>query len=248
MTSKARRTAVGLSMLAALAAVGGAAHATIRDTGSVIHGCRHDHSGHLRVIEGEPETCQESETPLDWNQMGPQGPPGDAGAQGEQGPQGEPGPEGPQGPQGPQGPAGPQGPQGPAGIVSAYFAGSRAHVTIPTAYTTLLSLDLPAGAWYLEGKISVGNWSGQRVPVLCSIWGGFYKTTVSIAAPTSFPGPGGDAVTVPVSGVIRLSAPSRVEIQCVSNTGDPARTAFAEGRHLTAVALANFVVQQDPDV
>ena len=151
MTSKARRTAVGLSVLAALAAVGGAAHATIRDTGSVIHGCRHDHSGHLRVIEGEPETCRESETPLDWNQMGPQGPPGDTGAQGEQGPEGEPGPEGP---------------QGPAGIVSAYFAGSRTHVTIPTAYTTLLSLDLPAGAWYLEGKISVGNWSGQRVPVL----------------------------------------------------------------------------------
>lgn len=224
-----------IAFAAVAAAASGIAYATVSASDRVIHGCVHDASRHLRVIDPAAETCRQSESPLDWNQQGPQGDPG---------PQGEPGAPGPQGE---VGPPGPQGPPGPPGGAAAYFAGSRTHVTIPTAYTNLLALDLPAGTWYLEGKVSVGNWSGQRVPVLCSIWGGFYKTTVSVAAPTSFPGPGGDAVTVPVSGVIRFAAPGQAQIQCVSNTGNPAVVAFAEGRHLTAVQLSSVTIQQDPD-
>ncbi len=170
------------------------------------------------------------------------GPPGPAG------PVGPAGPPGPAGAAGPAGPPGPLGPQGPAGLVAAHFGGTRIPIDLPTnGYAPVLGLDLPAGIWYVEGKVQLGNFSGARVPVLCSIYGGFYYTTVSAAALTSYPSAGGDAVALPVSGIIRLAQPGRAEIQCVANTGNTNITAFAEGRHMTAINLANVTIQQDPD-
>jgi hypothetical protein len=82
------------------------AYATIPDANDVIHGCYKKNGGTLRVIDSGVEQCSSNESPLSWNQSGPQGPQGPSGATGPAGPQGIPGPPGPQGPQGPEGPAG----------------------------------------------------------------------------------------------------------------------------------------------
>jgi hypothetical protein len=87
-----------IKLLAAGVALGvigvGVASATIPDPDGVIHACYKKPYGNLRVVEAPPQTCDNSEAPLEWNVAGPQGP------------EGKPGPEGPQGPPGPQGPAG----------------------------------------------------------------------------------------------------------------------------------------------
>ena len=80
-----------------------------------IYACVSGRTGRVRAIMTSPPTCRATETPLSWNQMGPQGPVGPAGAQGAQGPSGAPGPQGPTGAAGPPGAQGPPGPQGPAG-------------------------------------------------------------------------------------------------------------------------------------
>jgi hypothetical protein len=121
-------------------------------------------------------------------------------------------------------------------------------VDLPPTPTTILAVDLPAGAWYVEGVIDLGNFSGQRVPVLCSIGATAEShTTTSITAVAPYPGPGGDAVALPVSAVFTLDQAGRAWIECLSNTGDTAVTAFAEGRHMTAMNLSNVTIQQDPD-
>ncbi len=100
----------GLRVTGVAAAVivfaGVVAYASIPDANGVIHGCYKKSGGTLRVIDSAVERCGASETPLNWNQTGPQGP---------QGPQGVTGPAGPQGPEGPPGPQGQEGPQGPPG-------------------------------------------------------------------------------------------------------------------------------------
>lgn len=66
--------------------------------------------GSLSVVSISPITCPQNQTPINWNQIGPQGPPGEKGLQGIQGPKGDKGDTGDTGPQGIQGPAGPAGP------------------------------------------------------------------------------------------------------------------------------------------
>ena len=102
------RRAVVLAVVAALAATGTIAWATIPDAAGVVHGCYQKVNGQLRVIDLDAgQTCRPSELAISWSETGPQGP---------QGPQGPAGPQGPQGPQGPAGPTGPTGPAGPAGV------------------------------------------------------------------------------------------------------------------------------------
>ncbi len=106
------------------------------------YGCLKSSNGTLyEVNTSEQVQCKQNDTPITWNQDGPQGLQGPAGPQGEQGiagPQGAQGPMGPQGepgvpgadgvdgvdgadgatgPQGPQGEQGPIGPAGPQGLV-----------------------------------------------------------------------------------------------------------------------------------
>jgi hypothetical protein len=64
---------------------------------TVIHGCVRGLTGILRIV-GPSGQCLPGETPISWNQTGPQGP---------------------QGQQGPKGDTGPMGPAGPAGVVNA---------------------------------------------------------------------------------------------------------------------------------
>ena len=67
-------------LAAALVLVAGIAYASIPDANGVIHGCRKNSGGALRVIDTAlGQTCMSNETPLSWSQAGPAGPPGPAG-------------------------------------------------------------------------------------------------------------------------------------------------------------------------
>lgn len=76
-----RRLARLLPIIGAVIVIGGGiAYATIPDSGGVIHGCVAKGTGNLSVIDTEAgEACNAKQTPLDWNQTGPQGPPGPPG-------------------------------------------------------------------------------------------------------------------------------------------------------------------------
>jgi hypothetical protein len=70
-----------------LVAGGSLAYAAIPDAQGVIHGCRDTSTGDLRVIDtqtrlGVTSRCSVSESPLNWNQTGPQGDTGPAGQPG----------------------------------------------------------------------------------------------------------------------------------------------------------------------
>jgi len=73
-----------VALLALVVAASGAAFAAIPSTNGEIHGCYETRTGLLRVINAEAGgTCiANKETPISWNQEGPQGP---AGADGEDG-------------------------------------------------------------------------------------------------------------------------------------------------------------------
>jgi hypothetical protein len=56
--------------------------ASIPDSNGVIHACRDTRNGALRAIDTEAgQQCGKNETPLTWNQTGPQGPGGISGYQ-----------------------------------------------------------------------------------------------------------------------------------------------------------------------
>lgn len=93
MNARKKLTLIVAGALGALA-IGSVAFAAIPDSGGVIDGCYDKQSGKLRVTDtqtSKPKACGLDETPLSWNQQGPQGEPG---------PQGLPGPVGPRGPAG----------------------------------------------------------------------------------------------------------------------------------------------------
>jgi hypothetical protein len=95
--------AAGLSLLAG-GAIFAAVHLGIPDPAGVIHGCYHDGSGRLRLIDPSRESCRRGESAISWNVTGPAGAPGMPGPAGAQGPAGAPGSTGPQGPKGDPGP------------------------------------------------------------------------------------------------------------------------------------------------
>src|SRR5512140_3773448 len=109
--------------LALLCLMAPAAFASNPDASGVIHGCYNSINGTQRIIDTAVASCKIGETPIQWNQTGPQGPQGPTGTQGPQGPQG---PQGAQGPQGIQGLQGPKGDTGPAGSSRVYWA-SNSH-------------------------------------------------------------------------------------------------------------------------
>lgn len=99
---------------AALGATVAAAAALTQTDDNVINACW-DKKGNLRIVNALTEPCKKDETPISWNQQGPQGQVGPAGPNGANGADGAPGAPGAQGEPGPAGAVGPQGPAGPTG-------------------------------------------------------------------------------------------------------------------------------------
>lgn len=134
-----------------LATAGGIAYAAIPGNDGVIHGCYTNRGGILNVIDPSAgQRCSAFQTPISWNQQGPQGDPG---------PQGAPGPVGPQGETGPQGPAGPAGPPGPAGVSGLERLAVQSAINSDNIKEVVA--DCPSGKEVTGGGYFIGGALGQ---------------------------------------------------------------------------------------
>ena len=80
MKARTKLTALLAGSVAALA-LGSLGWAAIPDAAGTIHGCYDRNSGQLRITDTEtnqPKGCSTKESPLTWNQQGPQGPAGES--------------------------------------------------------------------------------------------------------------------------------------------------------------------------
>jgi hypothetical protein len=153
-----------LALVATGAAIGVTSNA-YTDANGVYKGCVDKSSGILRVLTPTGQTCRNSETAIDWNQVGPQGPQGIQGIQGPKGDKGDQGDQGIQGIQGIQGPkgdtgdAGPQGPAGPAGQpgISGLETVYSANVTVPAGSSESAKVICPAGKKVIGGGFASAN-------------------------------------------------------------------------------------------
>lgn len=73
-----KRTLMSIAVASLVAAAAGVAYATVPDDQGVIHACYKTDKGQLRVVDAS--TCSPGESPITWNQTGPQGPPGPPGS------------------------------------------------------------------------------------------------------------------------------------------------------------------------
>jgi hypothetical protein len=118
----------------------GLAAASIPDSGGVIHGCyKAQANGSISQL-GVVDTgksgghCPSNQTPLTWNQTGPQGP---QGPMGDTGAQGAPGADGAQGPPGPAGPS-TAGPNGLDTVISVAEGSTNVLAVCPSTHPYLL--------------------------------------------------------------------------------------------------------------
>jgi hypothetical protein len=80
MKARTKLTALLAGSVAALA-LGSIGWAAIPDGAGTIHGCYDKNTGQLRVTDSatnQPKGCTTKESPLTWNQQGPQGDPGES--------------------------------------------------------------------------------------------------------------------------------------------------------------------------
>jgi hypothetical protein len=180
------RTAIVGAAVAALAAGGSAAAlATSSPTGDAYQGCLNHGLGalyNIKINPTAPPRCLPHDTPLKWNQSGPDGAPGATGPAGPQGPKGSTGPggadgaTGPAGPDGPKGDTGAAGPKGDTGAAGAQGpqgdSGPQGPQGIPGSggFTTPLH--------WISSDISVGGADAQNTSVPCPagqhVYGGGY--------------------------------------------------------------------------
>lgn len=97
---------IALVTIIGITLISGVAYATIPDSNGVIHSCYKNSNGTLSVIDSATQSCTSMETPLNWNQTGPQGLQGIQGEQGVTGLQGETGATGATGADGQDGVSG----------------------------------------------------------------------------------------------------------------------------------------------
>ena len=179
---------------------------------------------------------------------GPQGPAGlkgDPGPQGAPGSQGLPGGQGPKGDPGLPGPAGPQGPPGAANLPQALVA-SQAAPPPPISltqgsFTTVVSLDVPAGSYAVTGHAVVTNTSSEDAAnVTCQILAaGVQADQAATTITPSPPSTAGLRDTIPLVGVVTVASPSAVELQCTLTSfgGTATVTGYATNGRLVAIEV-----------
>jgi hypothetical protein len=177
--------------------------------------------------------------------QGPQGPPGADGADGAQGPQGPAGVDGANGADGAPGPQGPQGPQGPAGADGAapgLASSTVGPLKIRKRAIVVERLDLPAGAYVLLAKVSLGQISPHSTRVVCGLRAGgrLDRASVVLAATGS-----ASAQTANLMLSRVLAAPGAAQVSCRYYLSGRQRkpkvtAAYAE---IAAIELRSLTVQ-----
>jgi hypothetical protein len=122
----------------------------------VIHACYDTKDDDPHPYFLRKASCGKKETQIDWNVQGVKGDKGDKGDQGIQGIQGIQGVKGDKGDNGDKGDKGDKGDAGAAGTSAGYAAHTDASGTIG-GQINVVSLQLPAGKYILNGTIDVEN-------------------------------------------------------------------------------------------
>jgi hypothetical protein len=153
MRRRFRRVVLAVTAVAAVAIAGGVTYA-VADIGGggLISGCYKSVNGQLRLIDPSTDSCNPSETPISWSQAG--GPPG---PKGDKGDKGDPGPAGP---------PGPPGPQGPSNLFANRYGASLVLEAEPSP-TTLRTLNLGAGSYYVHGQAFADNLAAVLLNLRC---------------------------------------------------------------------------------
>ena len=197
---------------AALVVAGGSiAYASIPDESGVLNAC-YLSGGQLRL--SEDASCRANESPVSWNQTGPEGPAG---------PSGEAGPAGPAGPQGPAGPAG-------AGSSSAYFnsSGLLAVQSVGFSNTEIGRLRaLPPGKYLLTANATFVNRMSVGVPIGCELRAAAEgqpeeRGTITLSPQEGF----SERDNVSITAAADTSHPFDVTLFCFANRQDPDVIAF----------------------
>ena len=220
MTISKRLRYAGIAVTAAvgLSAIGAVAFAAIPDPSGKINSCYDKAFGSLRVSDptsNDPFTgkCRTAfETPLAWNQTGPQGPPGAKGDPGAAGAQGVKGDTGAQGPQGEQGPQGAKGDTGPSGV--RFTAGLLTSPTISDNRVTVVSLSLPAGTYLVQGTVEVDALDGLDADGECTVGNGRGANFHLVGSATNKA-----ASMESVQSTITLATAGSVDLSCVKFSG-----------------------------
>jgi len=245
MSAVHARTLRGLGVV--LAAIGvstvvgaSSASASIPDPTGVIHGCRNNTFGLVRVIDtanGQP--CLASETPLDWNKTGPAGAPGDQGPTGDQGPAGAKGPTGDPGPAGPKGPTGDAGPVGSLALVDTAEATTPGSTNLQTTDPTpIITVSPVAGTYLVRAHTTVSDTTNDRFwTCQLTVSGTAFSTAVTR---THAPQPGDagpiDTTELTISGVANVPANSTLSLTCDAS-GDNPSTETVSNIKILAVEL-----------
>jgi hypothetical protein len=189
-TRSVPRALVAAGVLVA-ATLGGAALADAAEPAPpAIHACRLPY-GLLRQVDG-PGKCNALERPVTWNVRGEPGPPG------------------------PEGPAGPEGPRGPAGSASGgSYLGIRTRAALAKeTFTTVVTLELPAGTYLLTGGGTVERLTsnvGSDLLGDCQ-FGGLPSSRIIFRGTTSSPVSRGTA-SLPVTR-LDLAATGTATLEC----------------------------------
>ncbi|MDP9093470.1 MAG: collagen-like protein [Actinomycetota bacterium] len=196
----------------------GVSAATIPDASGTVHACYNIGShlrpiGEVRVVDASTR-CLASERAIAWNQTGVQGPAGPAGA------------SGPSGPAGPTGATGPSGPAGSPGLSDGWYRSGSDVLTLPHGMEALLvSVDLPAGSYEINGSATFYSTASARVDCDVNV-GGLVKE------PRLTDVLGYASVSIPL--IATVASPTTVTLECFANIGTP----DTYHRDLTAVSIA----------
>jgi hypothetical protein len=163
----------------------------------------------------------------DLGPAGPQGPTGDTGPMGPQGPAGDTGATGPTGATGDPGPAGPTGAKGdpgPTGPSDVYGTGADAglHLSGGFTLTDIATLDVPAGAYLVTGRVNVRNKDGDDQFARCRLnfTGAGAVDLQRLAANSGTFGSAGDLGSFSVQDTGQFSSPTTVKLQCESDNAE----------------------------
>jgi len=197
--------ALVVAIAALVVALGGVAYATIPGSDGVIHGCYLKAVGSLRVID--PSTgqhCTAVETPIQWNQTGPQGP---------------------------QGATGPTGPVGPSDVF--FKDGGLVTIPdnpLPGAEPIVVTLtNLPPGQYLVQADVQLHTATHTVFDCRYIDATGLPHNDVEETAEPQPPGSDEVMTAMPMLFTVDLPNGGNVPIQCVSNpydysTSSPDRT------------------------
>jgi Collagen triple helix repeat (20 copies) len=229
------------------------AWALIPSSNGVIRGCYQNNTGALRLVDDLSKCSSHptsGESPITWNQTGPQGlrgPQGPSGPIGPVGPRGVSGPEGPRGIAGLQGEPGVEGPQGPAGEASdAFFhsTGSTDARPFGSIRTNVASVTVPAGKYIVLAHATFLNLTSESVAVDCLVHGspGRDSRRITILQPASVR----DFGNVSITAMVDTTAAGWVLLQCVAvdEVGSGLTPSVeAYDIELAAIKVSNLTVQ-----